>query len=241
LGIINCFVSLQVFPRGNLVDCSDRAENAGSLEERTQRFDGIVGKVVERWNYGLSQVPGGLDFSGLLKLLGADRVGDYIRTNAICFTNSDRRGLSPDQYDNVLDEEGLALKAQLKQLHRWSWPLREFSSLIDTQQRTTTNKDKSREEWRSHQINRWPTHVQNFAPGLFRIIACLQGFCNPANAAGMPFGLRDIGGMVDMGGWDDAAGNPSQRDSNVKTIKNLIQRLQKNVRTARDHAYISPC
>jgi hypothetical protein len=149
----------------------------------------------------------------------------------------DRRGLSPEQYDTVLDEEGLALKAQLKQLHRWSWPLREFSSLIDTQQRTPNSKDKSREEWRSHQINRWPTHVQNFVPGLFRIIACLQGICNPANAEGMPFGLRDIGRMVDMGGWDDAAGNPNQKDSTVKTVKTLIQRLQKNVRTARDHAY----
>jgi hypothetical protein len=154
-------------------------------------------------------------------------------------TDLDRRGLSPDQYDSVLDDEGLALKAQLKQLHRWSWPLREFSSLIDTQQRTTNNKDKSREQWRSYQINRWPTHVQNFIPGLFRIIACLQGFCNPANASGMPFGLRDIGGMVDMGGWDEASGNLNERDSTTKTVKTLIQRLQKNVRIVRDHAYIS--
>ena len=52
----------------------------------------------------------------------------------------------------------------------------------------------------------------------------------------MPFGLRDIGGMVDMGGWDEAAGNPNQQDSTVKTVKTLIQRLQKNVRNARDHS-----
>jgi len=72
-------VKYSLFP--DAVDVSDRAENAGTLEERTQRFDGIVGKVVERWNFGLSQIPGGLDFSGFIKLLGADRVGDYIRTS----------------------------------------------------------------------------------------------------------------------------------------------------------------
>lgn len=71
--------SIPFFP--DVVDVSDRAENAGTLEERTQRFDGIVGKVVERWNFGLSQIPGGLDFSGFIKLLGADRVGDYLRTS----------------------------------------------------------------------------------------------------------------------------------------------------------------
>ena len=59
---------------------SDRAENAGSLEDRTRRFDGIVGKVIERWNFALNQVDGGLNFDGFIKLIGADRVGAYIRT-----------------------------------------------------------------------------------------------------------------------------------------------------------------
>lgn len=111
--------------------------------------------------------------------------------------------------------------------------------MIDTQQRATNSKDKSREEWKAHQINRWPTHVHNFVPGLFRIIACLQAFCNPVHGSGMPFGLQDIGAMVDRGGWDDAVGNPpNQQENNTKTVKNLVQRLQKNVRNARDHAYI---
>jgi hypothetical protein len=158
----------------------------------------------------------------------------------LCFfvSNLDRRGLNPAQYDTVLDDEGLALKIQLKQIHRWSWPLREFSSLIDTQQRSSNSKDKAREEWRLNSINRWPAHIQAFVPGLFRVIACLQGFCNPANGVGMPFGLQDIGALVDMGGWDEAAGNPIQHDeSGVKTVKSLIHRLQKNARNARDHAY----
>ena len=146
--------------------------------------------------------------------------------------------MNPAQYDTVLDDEGLALKIQLKQLHRWSWPLREFSSLIDTQQRSSNAKDRAREEWRLGSVNRWPTHIQAFVPGLFRVISCLQGFCNPANAGGMPFGLQGIGAIVDMGGWDEAAGNPTPHDeSGVKTVKSLIYRLQKNVRIARDHAY----
>jgi hypothetical protein len=149
----------------------------------------------------------------------------------------DRRGLNPAQYDTALDEEGLSLKVQLKQLHRWSWPIREFSSLIDTQQRSVLSKDKIREEWRIHQVNRWPNHIHNFLPGLFRVIACLQGFCNPANTGGMPSGLRDIGLMVDMGGWDDAAGNPPVEFPS-KTVRTLIRRLQKNVRIAREHAYV---
>jgi hypothetical protein len=106
------------------------------------------------------------------------------------------------------------------------------------QQRHFNSKDKPGEEWRSFQTSRWPLHVHAFIPGLFRIIACLQGFCNPGNAGGMPFGLRDIGAMVDMGGWDEAAGNTTSDDNNnVKTIHHLVKRLQKNVRTARDHAY----
>ena len=137
----------------------------------------------------------------------------------------------------MLDDEGLALKAQLKQMHRWSWPLREFSSLIDTQQRAGNGKDKTREEWRRLQLNRWPGHVRNFVPGLFRVIACLQGFCNPANSEGMPFGLQHVGTMVDMSGWDEAAGNSTHEESNVKTVQTLIRRLQKNVRNARDQAY----
>ena len=57
----------------------------------------------------------------------------------------------------------------------------------------------------------------------------------------MPFGLGDIGAMVDMGGWDEAAGNPppsEQENSNSKTVRTLVRRLQKNVRNARDHAYV---
>lgn len=157
----------------------------------------------------------------------------------VIVTNLDRRGITPQRYDStVLDEEGLALKTQLKQLHRWSWPLREFSSLIDTQQRAGNSKDKTSEEWRRLQINRWPVPVRSFVPGLFRVIACLQGFCNPANAGGMPFGLQDVGTMVDMSGWDEAAGNSSQNQSNVKTVRTLIRRIQKNVRYARDQAYV---
>lgn len=59
---------------------NDRADNAGELADRTRRFDAIVGNVVERWNFGLNQVPRGLDFQGFQKLIGADLVGDYIRT-----------------------------------------------------------------------------------------------------------------------------------------------------------------
>jgi hypothetical protein len=81
MGIIDCAIPHQVSPFSECIDMSDRSENAGTLDERTQRFDGIVGKVVERWNFGLNQIPGGLDFSGFIKLLGADRVGDYIRTS----------------------------------------------------------------------------------------------------------------------------------------------------------------
>src|SRR5205814_46421 len=141
----------------------------------------------------------------------------------------DRRGLTPAQYDTVLDDEGLALKAQLKQLHRWSWPLREFSSLIDTQQRNSNSKETSREEWRNYVIeNRWPAHIRAFVPGLFQVIACLQAFCNPANRAGMPFGLQDIGATVDMSGWDEAAGYASSEDNTgPKTIKSFMHRLQR--------------
>jgi len=49
------------------------------MEDRSRRFDGMVGKLVERWNRGLSQAPEGLNFAGFVKLLGADRVGEYIR------------------------------------------------------------------------------------------------------------------------------------------------------------------
>lgn len=62
-----------------MIEDSDRAENAGNLEERSRRFDWMVGKLVERWNFGLSQVPGSLDIAGFIKLIGADRVGEYIR------------------------------------------------------------------------------------------------------------------------------------------------------------------
>ena len=137
-----------------------------------------------------------------------------------------------------LDEEGLALKTQLKKLHRWSWPIREFSSMIDTQQRNPGLKDKTNEAWRSQALRRWPVHTRNFVPGLFQVIACLQGFCNPANAGAMPFGLRDIGPTVDVGGWDEAAGNSARQNRPpVKTVQSLIYRLQKNVRTTRDNAY----
>jgi len=230
--------------------CSDRADNAGSLEDRTRRFDAIVGKVVERWNFGLNQNPGGFTFQDFHKLVGADLVGEYIRnTPAKSFnlnfhlTLKGRRGLIPAQYDATLDEEGLLLKAQLKQLNRWSWPLREFSSLIDTQQRTPSSKDKSAKangDWRIHQVNRWPAHVHAFIPGLFRMITLLQGFCNPANGGMMPFGLGDIGPGVDMSGWDEAAGNLALelvREDTPKTVRSLIRRIQKNVKNARDQAY----
>ena len=56
----------------------------------------------------------------------------------------------------------------------------------------------------------------------------------------MPFGLAGIGGVVDVGGWDEAAGNTPQRDDEerTKTIETLVRRLRKNVRIARDHAYL---
>ena len=79
MGPFDCPVSCQVPSGVDSPKHSDRAEKAGSVEERAQRFDAMVGKVVERWNYGLSQMPGGLDLSGFVKLIGADRVGDYIR------------------------------------------------------------------------------------------------------------------------------------------------------------------
>ena len=72
------------------------------------------------------------------------------------------------------------------------------------------------------------------------MIACLQSFCNPANEAGMPFGLQGLGPSVDVSGWDEAAGNPSSKEEGTgegrKTVQTLIHRLQKNVRIARDHA-----
>jgi len=45
---------------------------------------------------------------------------------------------------------------------------------------------------------------------------------------------------VDVGGWDEAAGNTPQRDDEerTKTIETLVRRLRKNVRIARDHAYL---
>jgi hypothetical protein len=81
--------------------------------------------------------------------------------------------------------------------------------------------------------------VHAFIPGLFRVIACLQGFCNPANAGGMAFGLGDVGAGVDMGGWDEAAGNVGLESGREgpKTIKSLVRRIQKNVRNARDQGY----
>lgn len=224
-----------------MTDSSDRAENAGSLPERKQRFDGIVDKVVERWNSGLNNVPGNLDLSGFLKLLGADRVGDYISTKPrATVANIGRRGAIPQQYETtLLDEEGLTLKAQLKQLHRWSWPLREIASLIDTQQRSGHNKGGSPEDWKVYYAVRWEEHIHLFLPGFFRVLASLQGFCNPANAGGMPFGLNNIAEKLDMGGWDEAAGIPSERDDSApKTIQSLVYRLQKNVRSARDYSYV---
>jgi len=54
----------------------------------------------------------------------------------------------------------------------------------------------------------------------------------------MPFGLQDIGATVDMSGWDEAAGYASSQDNTgPKTIKSFVHRLQKNVSSARDHAY----
>lgn len=55
----------------------------------------------------------------------------------------------------------------------------------------------------------------------------------------MPFGLQDIGATVDMSGWDEAAGyaSSSREDTGPKTIKSFVHRLQKNVSSARDHAY----
>lgn len=58
----------------------------------------------------------------------------------------------------------------------------------------------------------------------------------------MPFGLHGVGNSVDMSGWDEAAGNPSSATeegaTTTKTVQTLIHRLQKNVRVARDHAYL---
>lgn len=173
-----------------------------------------------------------------------DRVGDYIRT---CARSAklilDRRGIDASQFEDTrLDEEGLTLKIQLKQLHRWAWPLRELSSLIDTQQRSTSSKRKSsevNEDHRQYLINRWSPHVQSFIPGLFGAIACLQAFCNPANAGGMPSGLQNIGVTVDISGWDEVAENvTSPDDADVKTVQHLVRRLQKNVRVARDYSYL---
>jgi hypothetical protein len=83
LGLVDGVISCQVDSFRIKADDSDRAENAGGLEERSLRFDKIVGHVVERWNMGLSQINEGLNSSGLIKLLGADRVGDYICTSII--------------------------------------------------------------------------------------------------------------------------------------------------------------
>src|SRR5579859_4549399 len=44
------------------------------------RFDRIVARVIERWIGGLVTDPAGLDLSTFLKIIGADRVGEYIRT-----------------------------------------------------------------------------------------------------------------------------------------------------------------
>jgi len=50
--------------------------------------------------------------------------------------------------------------------------------------------------------------------------------------------LNNIGDNLDMGGWDEAAGIPSDRDDSApKTIQSLVYRLQKNVRSARDYSY----
>ena len=149
---------------------------------------------------------------------------------------SEQRGIRPHQYESTaLDAEGIALKAQLKQLHRWSWPIREISSMIDTQQRSIHTKDKPHDEWKSAL---WSNHIRNFLPGLFSAIACLQGFCNPANSNRMPFGLQGIGALVDESGWDEIAGISPVLDE-TKTVKTLIRRLLKNVRIARDHSYSS--
>jgi len=77
-----------------------------------------------------------------------------------------------------------------------------------------------------------------FVPGVFTAIASLQAFCNPANAGGMPYGLQHLGVGVDRSGWDEAAENVTQEESDVKTVQNLIRRLQKNVRRARNSSYI---
>jgi len=83
MGVTECLVYCQVVSfSGFQTDFSDRADDAGSLDARKQRFDGIVGKVVERWNQTFNQFPGGIDLSVFIKLIGVDRVGDYIRTFA---------------------------------------------------------------------------------------------------------------------------------------------------------------
>jgi len=54
----------------------------------------------------------------------------------------------------------------------------------------------------------------------------------------MPYGLQHLGVGVDRSGWDEAAENVTQEESDVKTVQNLIRRLQKNVRRARNSSYI---
>jgi hypothetical protein len=126
-------------------------------------------------------------------------------------------------------------------MHRWASPLAELSTMIDTQQRQRTiTKAPSQltEDYKRYLNNRWTAHVQNFAPVLFRAIQCLQAFCNPANAAAMPYGLQGIGPTVDTSGWDEAAGNVTlEHSSNIKTVQSLLRRLQKNIRRARYTVY----
>ena len=61
----------------------------------------MVEKVVERWNFGLSQVPNGLDLSGFIKLIGADRVGDYIRISPLQITRSNGQIVEDSLLNNM--------------------------------------------------------------------------------------------------------------------------------------------
>lgn len=143
------------------------------ISNKTERFSKIVDPVLASWS-DEATVKGLMDLPWFMERVGIVKIAEYFRSRGV--------SSSTDLLETEMDDQGKALKAELKS--KWSalFPIRATRIFI---QYTIEKLDHQSEQYKEL-LALWKPRIQPILPHILQLIAQIQAYHNPANWTSLP-------------------------------------------------------
>lgn len=144
-----------------------------NISNKPEKFSKIVDPVLSSWS-DEGTVKGLMDLPWFMERVGIVRIAEYFRSRGVTS--------STDLLATVMDEQGRALKAELKS--KWSalFPIRATRIFIQYTIEKLAHDSQPYQEL----LALWKPRIQQILPHILQLIEQIQAYHNPANWASLP-------------------------------------------------------